>query len=218
MPAKQLKDYYKILELDDTATEQEVKKAYRKMALQHHPDTSNGDKLVEAHFYDVKEAYDVLSHVASRQLYDQERWLSGMAKRAAEKRAVTPHWILQETIKLQAHMSSIDIYRMSHQALRAYVLQLLDDDNMELLQKDAEPSVNEAIVQMILQSTKLLKYYDMLAVAERLSMIADDTIQPDIDKEVTQRKKDWQRAKQLPYIIIFITFIITVCMFFWAKK
>lgn len=218
MPSTQLKDYYKILELNDTATDEEVKKAYRKLAKQYHPDTNIDSTQPDSLFHDIQEAYNVLSNIAARQRYDQERWLSGMAKRAAEQQAVTPQWILQESIKLQTHMSSIDVYRMSHYALRTYVTELLDDDNIKLLQEESEPSINESIVLMILESTKLLKYYDMLVVAERLELISDNSTQLMINVKLAQRKRDWKRAKQLPYIIIFITFIITVCMFLWARK
>ncbi|KAL1961291.1 hypothetical protein VTO42DRAFT_19 [Malbranchea cinnamomea] len=64
------KDYYKILGVDKDATEQEIKKAYRKKAIQHHPDKNvNGDKSDEA-FKEIVEAYETLSDPQKRASYD----------------------------------------------------------------------------------------------------------------------------------------------------
>jgi DnaJ family protein C protein 7 len=57
----QRKDYYKILGVEKTATEQEIKKAYRKLAIVHHPDKNPGDANAEARFKDISEAYETLS-------------------------------------------------------------------------------------------------------------------------------------------------------------
>lgn len=64
-------DYYSILGVSKTATEAEIKKAYRKLALEHHPDRNKGDKASEAKFKEVTEAYEVLSDSSKRQQYDQ---------------------------------------------------------------------------------------------------------------------------------------------------
>ncbi|MEO7716700.1 MAG: J domain-containing protein [Capsulimonas sp.] len=70
------KDYYKILGVPKTATEQEIKSAYRKLARQHHPDVNAGDKSAEDKFKDVGEAYDVLGDADKRSKYDQygDQW------------------------------------------------------------------------------------------------------------------------------------------------
>ena len=70
------KDYYKILGVSKTADDKEIKKAYRQLARQHHPDVNQGDKTAEDKFKDVNEAYEVLSDPEKRQKYDQfgSRW------------------------------------------------------------------------------------------------------------------------------------------------
>lgn len=65
------KDYYELLGIDRSASEEEVKKAYRKLALQHHPDRNPGDKQAEEKFKQVSEAYQVLSDPQKRAQYDQ---------------------------------------------------------------------------------------------------------------------------------------------------
>ena len=64
-------DFYKILGVEKTATAQEIKKAYRKLALKYHPDHNNGDKDAEEKFKKVSEAYEVLSNDEKRAKYDQ---------------------------------------------------------------------------------------------------------------------------------------------------
>ena len=65
------KDYYKILGVERTASEEEIKKAYRKLALQYHPDRNKGDKKAEEKFKEISEAYGVLSDGQKRAYYDQ---------------------------------------------------------------------------------------------------------------------------------------------------
>jgi curved DNA-binding protein len=64
------KDYYKILGVSKSASTEEIKKAYRKLAMQYHPDRNAGDKAAEAKFKEISEAYAVLSDAEKRKQYD----------------------------------------------------------------------------------------------------------------------------------------------------
>lgn len=65
------KDFYSILGVSRSASAEEIKKAYRKLAMQHHPDKNPGDKKAEEKFKEISEAYDVLSDTKKREMYDQ---------------------------------------------------------------------------------------------------------------------------------------------------
>ena len=69
--AEQKRDYYEVLGLSKGASDDEIKKAYRKLAKKYHPDMNPGDKTAEAKFKEVNEAYSVLSDKDKRAKYDQ---------------------------------------------------------------------------------------------------------------------------------------------------
>ncbi len=71
MAATDYKDYYAVLGLKKSATAEEIKKAYRKLARQYHPDMNPGDKAAETRFKEISEAYEVLSDSDKRKKYDQ---------------------------------------------------------------------------------------------------------------------------------------------------
>ncbi len=65
------RDYYKILDLARAASEADIKKAYRRLAMKFHPDRNPGDQEAEEKFKEAKEAYEVLSDTQKRAVYDQ---------------------------------------------------------------------------------------------------------------------------------------------------
>ncbi|WP_149181091.1 molecular chaperone DnaJ [Streptomyces sp. TRM49041] len=71
------KDYYKVLGVPKDATEAEIKKAYRKLAREYHPDANKGDAKAEARFKEISEANDVLGDPKKRKEYDEARALFG---------------------------------------------------------------------------------------------------------------------------------------------
>jgi molecular chaperone DnaJ len=71
MPSTQNKDYYGLLGIKKTATAEEIRKAFRKLARKYHPDVNPGDKKAEEKFKEISEANDVLSDDKKRKVYDQ---------------------------------------------------------------------------------------------------------------------------------------------------
>ena len=82
MAAKDLyeKDFYKILGVAKGATDAELKKVYRKLAREFHPDSNPGDSKAEARFKEISEAYSVLSDAEQRKEYDAVRAMGGGAR------------------------------------------------------------------------------------------------------------------------------------------
>ena len=65
------RDYYEVLGVEKNASDAEIKKAYRKLAMKYHPDQNPGDKTAEEKFKEINEANEELSDEKKRQLYDQ---------------------------------------------------------------------------------------------------------------------------------------------------
>src|SRR5580692_2641442 len=86
--AVQFKDYYEVLGVPRTASDDEIKKAFRKLARQYHPDVAKTKKGAEEKFKEINEAYEVLSDPAKRKKYDE---LGPNRKQGAEFRP-PPAW------------------------------------------------------------------------------------------------------------------------------
>jgi molecular chaperone DnaJ len=71
-------DYYKVLGVGKNASDEEIKKAYRKLARKYHPDTNQGDKQAEERFKQISQAHDVLSDPDKRKAYDRGGMLGGL--------------------------------------------------------------------------------------------------------------------------------------------
>ena len=71
------KDYYNLLGVSRTASQDESKKAYRKLAMKYHPDRNPGDKAAEAQFKSINEAYEVLGDPQKKNVYDSGGFTEG---------------------------------------------------------------------------------------------------------------------------------------------
>src|SRR3974377_1855072 len=92
MPTTTNKDYYATLGVKKTASQEDIRKAFRKLARKYHPDVNPGDKKAEERFKEISEANDVLSDEKKRKIYDQVGFYSdqidpGQAEAYARRQA-----------------------------------------------------------------------------------------------------------------------------------
>lgn len=198
-----------------------IKKSFRKLAHEYHPDKNQGSAFADAHFREIKEAYHILSNEEKRALYDHERWLSGKFKNR-KALAITPQYLLLEVTKLNSHLATVDVYRMNKQLLHEYLLLLLQDSYIGVLQLKADETTMEEIVLGILKATNYLPFYFAERIFNRLFLLAQENTYQTLRKEIAQNYRVQRKAylvqKRLPWLIVAITILLMFVMYHFAKR
>ena len=141
----ELKDYYRLLELPASATQADIKKAYRKLAHRFHPDKNNNDPYAAAQFAEIKEAYEVLSHPLKKAYYLQQRWYNRSTGNTRTGGVITPVSVLQQVLELERHVSKLDMFRMDKQGLHNYAAEVMSDEVIEKINSFHDMQVNDEI-------------------------------------------------------------------------
>jgi curved DNA-binding protein CbpA len=213
-----MKDYYKILGVPPSAATQEIKKSYRLLAFKYHPDKNPDNSLAEAQFKEVQEAYSVLSDGKKRTRYDEERWLMGMGRKTEYKEAITPTWLMNVCTELNTSLAVMDTHRMSQRSLQAYILLILADPHLGVLQQSDEWEINTVIMSEIIKATRHLEAQYLDEIARRLEIVAgtDTNWVQGIHDYLQMRKRKERKEKLLPYMVIIITLLLCVLMYVYS--
>jgi molecular chaperone DnaJ len=214
-----MKDYYKTLGVNPSATQTEIKKAYRVLAFKYHPDKNPENSLSEARFKEIQEAYATLSVANKRIAYDDERWLSGMGKKARHTEAVTPSWLLNICIQLNASLATMDTHSISPGTLKAYILLILTDAHLGVLQQ-GDKEINRTIITEIIKSTGKLDARYLDEIIHRLNILAsgDAEMINTISDYAEKRNRKALAEKLYPYIILVVTLALCVFMYLYADR
>lgn len=212
------KDYYDILKVNPKASVLEIKKAYRKLALQYHPDKNHNNKLAEVHFKAIKEAYEILSDKRKRDAYNYERHFRNASyPQKATQHQVTPAWILKEAVELAKKVKFTDPYRIDRDSLLFQIQYLLSSDN-RLILKETPNDVAEQIIDEILIASKPLLPEDNNKIALLLVEIAgsNNAIISNIYKEINERK--WNHRWQKNKLWVALLIALLMCLMIYRLK
>lgn len=131
-----VKDYYSTLQISPQASSQDIKKAYRKMALRYHPDKHPDDLYAAAYFAEIQEAYKILIDPLLRSQYHQQRWLSqSQGKTYQDLSPATPQRFAQACVRLREWVQDQDEFRINRPALLARLLQILSKSEIEMMRQ-----------------------------------------------------------------------------------
>jgi molecular chaperone DnaJ len=214
----QLKDYYTILELSPSASLDEIKKAYRRLAHQYHPDKNNNDPYAAAQFAEIKEAYETLTNPVKKDHYLQLRWYAQSTGKRKNQAIVNPVTVLKQLLDLDRYTHTLDEHRMDKPGLYDYMCNIFSDETITKLNGFNEPGINKEIVLVALRSAQLLPLplAQELTVRLRTISTADDSVNEAIAGFLTHKKQIYYWEKRRIWVIIGIVILLCACML-WAS-
>ena len=209
-----VKDHYKTLKVPAQASIEEIKKAYRLLAQQHHPDKNNNDPYAVAYFSEIKEAYETLTNPVKKNIYLQERWYNRATGNKRTREVITPVTILKEALEFEKYTSSMDVFRIDKELLFSYMNELLSEETISQLQQFNEPEINQQIVLTFLKPVRLLKSEKALLLNERLCKMAKDNhqIQLMINNTIRkiQQEEKWKKYEWIFVLLITLAILLLI--------
>src|SRR5262245_58845345 len=214
-----LKDYYDILQVPPHATLHEIKQAYRRLAMQYHPDKTKNEPYAAAKYEEIREAYDVLSNRDKKEAYLQERWFDQSIGRKRKIEVITPVSVLKLSLELEKYVSSLDVYRMNKEGLYDHIDELLSSDTIEKLNRYNETTIIQQIINTILMAMKPLPLNFAITLSTKLEKLAnhDEISLQRIKSSLRQHQKRFFWKKYQVILIIVITVLICLLIFFTSK-
>ena len=216
-----MKDYYSILECTPMSTRDEIKRNFRRLAQEFHPDKNADDAYATARFHDIKEAYETLTQPAKKDAWLQERWLQQvMHKHKGDVEPLSPYFILDKVLKMERYLSAADIFRMDQFGMTRKMEEMLSEENLECLRKFNEPDVNRTIIRHLISSARAFPMPLLKGLVARLESLAGND--PESRENIRQfRNYMASRHKKEKYtlpLIIAATIVICMIIYFAGKQ
>lgn len=181
------KNYYMVLGVAPNATEDEIKKKFRRLALQYHPDRNPGNEWVVTRFREIQEAYQILCDTNRRILYNREwRQQFPQAKLTVVKE-ISPEGILEDMIRLKKQVQTMDPYRLNKQSVEMELHEIMNENNITLLAYHNNIQVNKQVAEYTLDIAALLSPGSQQLLQQQLLKLA--TSNNDIALQVKQAQK-----------------------------
>ena len=196
----QEKDYYQILQVPHSASPEEIKRSFRKLAVQYHPDKNEGNSIAEERFKEIKEAYEILYNTEKRQDYHYKRFAS-----VYEYSILTPGFILKQCLELKKFTSVIQHYHINYDLLSHQIKEILSEQSLAVLEKENDLSLNKSILQLMIDTSDPLPYPYFLTIAPILLSLSQNEKNTAAIKSIILYKKrvhTFEKNKLLIAVII----------------
>lgn len=212
-----LKDHYRALGVEPSATIPEIKTAYRRLAQQYHPDKTNHDPYATAQFAAIKEAYETLTNPAKKELYLQHRWYYQSLGKKKTQEVITPVSVLKQVLELDKYVSKLDIHRMDKDGLFQYTREILQEETINTINSFNEPLVNKEIVGLMIRISRYLSYKQFLTLSPKLIMLSpDESVAKTIKQYVRHHRQSAYWEKYKPWLFLLIVVFICMLIFLLA--
>jgi len=214
-----MKDYYKILGVNSVTSQAEIKKAYRKLAIEYHPDKNNGNTASEERFKEISEAYIIIGDVAKRNAYDYTRgYHKNYYAQNPASGAATPatYLILLKSIKNKVFNAG---GKINQDILFKVVDDILSDETLTFLINTGQVNTNNLIIDEVLVCCVFLNDALKSTLHKKLLRLSDGD--PKFIEKLTQlnAKNNYTAAKKTtdtpatpPSPISILAFVVTVIL------
>jgi len=213
-----VKDYYTLLKIEPNADLSTIKKAYRKLAMEYHPDKTGENHNTESYYREIQEAYLTLSDTRKREEYHYERWLEKSMGHSLDI-ALTPVQIIQLFLKTEQYIHGTDDFKMDKYHLLEHLKQLYSLSRQEIIISSNDQQLEKECLRLAIQSSKLLQAEAQLNFQKHLHMVLSrhNDILMDWDAQVIARsKKERLGSFKIP-IVILITILICLAILLISK-
>lgn len=211
----QIKDYFSILELEASASVTDIKKAYRRLALQLHPDKAGNDPYAAARFAEIKEAYEVLTDPGKRDYYLQQRWYNQAAGIRRTEQTVTPATMILQALELERHVARLDEFRMDREGLKVYILDLIADDRLEKLKAFNDKESLQTFVRSVIRSSRHLNTPQATQVVAQLqkTISGDSLLEKETADFLDHSRQKKNREKYTVVLVLLLTILLCLLIF-----
>jgi curved DNA-binding protein CbpA len=211
MPSK---DYYQILEIEPGSDEHDIKKAYRRLAMQYHPDKSGGQHEDAGLFRDINEAYEVLSDPSKREQYHYERWLH-QSMGAKMQGYLNAYQIYQIILESEKYFSGIDHYKINDYALLKVLLNLFSTSRIQSIAAEKNADLEKNIITIAIKMAGNLNSECQIQLKERMSVLnnANPSMNEMWEKAINNKIISERNSRYTVPILLLI--VIALCIFFY---
>jgi len=211
MPSK---DYYQILEIEPGADEYAIKKAYRRLAMQYHPDRSSKNQDDSGLFRDINEAYEVLSDPSKREQYHYERWLH-QSMGAKMQGYLNAYQIYQVILESEKYLSGIDQYKVNDYALLNVLLNLFTTSRIQSIAAEKNSDLEKNTITIAMKIASGLKSECEIQLKERMSVLTNANPSMNELWETAISNKIRSERNSTYTIPILLLIVIILCMLFY---
>ncbi|MBS1572938.1 MAG: J domain-containing protein [Bacteroidetes bacterium] len=210
-----MKDYYYFLGIKRNATDDDVRKAYRKLSLKYHPDKNDNDPFFEARFMEIQEAYDLLSNPEQRRIYDQN-----FDHQQRSFRSSQPPFIRSfSSSKIRARKG--DVIHLNWQTQNADVVKILPfglekpfgERNFKITE------FKEGKFHVVLQATNSLLNKSVVKGITITELLPNELeTNENQDFQATENPTDFTPKKEINRKALFGIFLMILMLFFLVKE
>lgn len=211
--------YYQILEIPADADQLTIKKSFRKLAMQYHPDKNSSNSFSQAHYLLIQEAYQTLTDPERKKAYDTELWLS-QKKSFYQGAAFSPALMIKRLQRLSEAVLIQKQFYILEDHLTAFLLDAMNEINMPVFLAKANKNEQETFADYILFLAKDLPRSFRDQVFERLKHTLGEQLE-DIDFKITsiqqqKRTADWYQ-KNISWLLFAIGVLLCLLMYVYVK-